>query len=84
MFYVYILYSQKLDKYYVGYTSDIEIRLHAYQNLGRSKYTSKGIPWILQYSEPYKNELEAMRREKAIKAMKSRKYIISLIELSRP
>jgi putative endonuclease len=57
--------------------------MHEYHNLGRSKFTSKGIPWKLKYSEPFETEIEAMRREKQIKKMKSRKYIISLIEQSR-
>ncbi len=83
MFYVYIIYSQKLDKFYIGYTSNIQIRMHEYHNLGRSMFTSKGIPWELKYSEPFETEIEAMRREKQIKKMKSRKYIINLIEQSR-
>jgi putative endonuclease len=57
--------------------------MHEYHNLGRSMFTSKGIPWELKYSEPFETEIEAMRREKQIKKMKSRKYIINLIEQSR-
>ncbi len=83
MFYVYIIYSQKLDKFYIGYTSNIQMRMHEYHNQGRSKFTSKGIPWEFKYSEPFETEIEAMRREKQIKNMKSRKYIISLIVQSR-
>ena len=84
MFYVYIIYSQKIDRFYVGYTTNIEIRIHQYHNLGRSNYTSKGIPWELKHFEAFESEIEAMRREKQIKKLKSRKYIHSLIEQSRP
>jgi len=84
MFYVYIIYSQKIDRFYVGYTSNIEMRIHQYHNLGRSNYTSKGIPWELKHFEAFESEIEAMRREKQIKKLKSRKYIHSLIEQSRP
>lgn len=59
------------------------MRIHEYHNQGRSKFTSKGIPWEFKYSETFETEIEAMRREKHIKNMKSRKYIISLIEQSR-
>jgi len=84
MFYVYIIYSQKIDRFYVGYTTNIEIRIHQYHNLGRSNYTSKGIPWELKHFEAFESEIEAMRREKQIKKLKSKKYILSLIEQSRP
>ena len=84
MYKVYIIYSETSDKYYVGYSSNLEVRLRDYHNQGRSRYTSKGIPWILMYSEEYGTELEAIRREREIKKVKSRKYLISLIEQSRP
>ena len=83
MFYVYIIYSQKLDKFYIGFTSNIQIRINEYHNQGRSKFTSRGTPWELSYSEIFQTEIEAMRREKQIKNKKSRKYILSLIEQSR-
>ena len=80
MFFVYIIYSQKLDKYYVGYTSDITIRLTEH-NTGISTYTSKANDWVLKYSsESFHTREEAMKRERAIKAKKSRKYIEWLIQ----
>ena len=75
--YTYILYSEKLNKYYIGACIDIERRLHEH-NIGHSKFTSTGIPWILKYSELFETLQEAKRRELAIKKMKSRKYIESL------
>ena len=83
MFYVYIIYSQKLDKFYIGYTTNIQMRIHQYHNQGRSKFTSRGIPWEFCYSESFETESEAIRREKQIKLMKSRKYILNLIEQSQ-
>jgi putative endonuclease len=62
MFLVYILYSAKLDKYYVGYTGDSEQRL-SYHNAGRVNFTSKGIPWALKYSENHPFEKDVIRRE---------------------
>jgi hypothetical protein len=40
MFYLYIIYSSKLDRYYVGYTADIEVRI-VQHNSGLSSFTSK-------------------------------------------
>ena len=77
--YTYILFSEKINKYYIGACTDIERRLYEH-NIGHSKFTSTGIPWILKYSETYDTLNEAKKRESAIKKMKSRKYIESLIK----
>ena len=75
--YTYIIYSLKLNKYYVGACTDLERRLHEH-NIGHSKFTSTGMPWILKYTEYFENLQKAKARELAIKKMKSRKYIESL------
>ena len=78
MYAMYILYSAKLDKYYVGSTNDIEKRLERH-NRGHSSYTRNGIPWKVVYSETYPTRSEAYCREQHIKEMKSRKYIEALL-----
>ena len=82
MAFTYILYSGKLDKYYVGSTLNKEERL-ARHNRGTEKFTSTGIPWIMVYSESFDLALDARRREMEIKRKKSRKYIQWLIDSSR-
>ncbi len=77
--FIYILYSVKLNKYYVGACTDVERRLHEH-NIGHSKFTSTGIPWILKHSEKFETLQEAKKRELNIKKMKSRKYIEGLFE----
>ncbi|WP_407944218.1 GIY-YIG nuclease family protein [Marinifilum fragile] len=81
MYYVYILQSQQDQSYYIGYTSNIEIRL-TYHNQGRSRYTRKKIPWLLMYSEKYNSKREALIREKFLKNQKSRVLIEELISSS--
>ena len=78
MFTVYILFSSSIDKYYVGYTNDLERRLTEH-NRKKGKYTDGGIPWRLVYQEEYESKIEAMNREKFIKSQKSRQYILSII-----
>lgn len=51
--YTYILFSAKLNKYYIGACTDIDRRLYEH-NIGHSKFTSTGIPWILKYTETFK------------------------------
>ena len=75
--YTYILFSTKLNKYYVGACIDLERRMYEH-NIGHSKFTSTGVPWELMYTEIFESLPEAKKRELAIKKMKSRKYIESL------
>ena len=81
MFFVYILFSQKNQKYYVGSSQDVEVRLLRH-NKGHSSFTKNGIPWILVYKESFATRTEAVQREKYIKSQKSTIYIQNLISLS--
>ena len=78
MFTLYILYSKSIDIYYVGYTNNIDRRLSEH-NRKKGKFTDKGIPWELVYSENFENKKQAMEREKLIKNKKSRSFIIEII-----
>ena len=78
MYTVYILYSEKLNRYYVGYTNDIARRISEH-NRPKGKYTDLGIPWKIVHSESYSTKKEAMQREKFIKSKKSKAFIISII-----
>jgi putative endonuclease len=79
MYTVYILYSAKLDRYYVGFTAQsVQERLQ--KHLGsHSGFTSKVKDWIIVYLETYQTKQEATKREKEIKRWKSRKKIEALI-----
>lgn len=74
----YIIYSSKIDRYYIGSCEDIISRLRIH-NQGRNKSTKKGVPWELKYTEKYNTRSEAQSREMLIKRKKSRIYIQSLI-----
>ena len=78
--YVYILYSAKLDRYYVGASADVEQRL-AFHNhpLETRKFTAKGIPWKLCVSIDFQTKKEALSAERKIKMSKSRIIIEKII-----
>ena len=81
MFYVYILYAEKHDIYYVGYTSNYNQRLieHNTQEFFNT-YTSKYRPWKLAtVFQCGTNESDALKLERYIKKQKSRKLIEQLI-----
>ena len=78
MAYMYIIYSEKLDKYYIGACTDLKRRLYEH-NIGHSKFTGTGVPWGIVYKEEFESLPVAKKRELAIKKMKSRKYIEKLV-----
>jgi len=79
MWFVYILYSDKIDRYYIGVTDNLEWRLERH-NAGWGKYTKRGTPWKIVYHESYVSKSEALKRERQIKNRKSRTYIEALIK----
>ncbi len=79
--FVYILFSQPLNKYYVGSTPDLDRRLIEH-NRGKEKFTKTGLPWLLVYKEIFEQLKQARQREFYIKKMKSRTYIEKLISLA--
>jgi putative endonuclease len=51
MYFIYIIYSKKLDRYYVGTTDDIEKRLGEHNSgFYSDAFTVKGAPWELSLS----------------------------------
>jgi putative endonuclease len=78
MFYVYLLYSEKCDQYYVGYCSSVEERL-ARHNAGFVTATRNCRPYKLCQYKEFETEIEAIREERRIKKQKSRSYIEWLI-----
>ena len=81
MYFIYILYSPSSDIYYLGYTEDVDKRLFMHNNPIKSCYTSKHKPWVLKISFSVgDNKTLALKLERKIKKMKSRKYLESLID----
>lgn len=77
-FYVYVLQSLKDFSFYIGQCDDLDRRMSKHFD-GFSKYTASKRPLRLVYFEMYFSRSEAIKREKAIKSQKSRKYIENLI-----
>ncbi|WP_026776843.1 GIY-YIG nuclease family protein [Polaribacter sp. Hel_I_88] len=80
MFIVYILFSEKLNKYYIGFTSDLNARIIRH-NQGGNSFTGKTNDWKIVYTEEFEEKTEAINREKQIKGWKSRKMVEKLISL---
>ncbi|MEO5641995.1 MAG: GIY-YIG nuclease family protein [Bacteroidia bacterium] len=77
MFYIYVIFSEKVCKKYTGHTEDIETRLIQH-NLGLlGVYTKNKGPWSLIYKEEFETRSEAIAREKFLKSGKGRDFIKS-------
>ena len=76
--FVYILYSEKASRYYIGSTSNPEERIQRH-NAGATPSTKNGRPWKIVYSEICSSKTEALKRENYLKRMKSRLYLEDLI-----
>lgn len=78
LFFVYILYSLTKDKFYIGFTSNLEERIIRHNQKSKG-FTGKINDWKMIYSEAYNTKSEALAREKQIKSWKSRIKIQQLI-----
>ncbi|WP_242695864.1 GIY-YIG nuclease family protein [Desertivirga brevis] len=78
MYIVYILYSSSLNKYYIGSTSNLPERLRKH-NTKHKGFTGGPSDWEVAFMEKYERKEDALKREKQIKAWKSRIMIERLI-----
>src|SRR5690606_10526191 len=76
----YILFSERIQSFYVGFTTEpIDVRLDRH-NSGyyHDKWTSRGVPWKVFLIIPCTNAAQARKIEAHIKKMKSKSYIQNL------
>src|SRR5690348_12539506 len=81
-FTVFGLEEQRVERFYVGYSEVPDRRLNEH-NSGKVKSTRNFRPWKKIYQEEFETELLAIRRERYIKSMKSKKFIQELVDTSR-
>ncbi len=76
---VYILFSVKLGKYYIGQTEALSERLTLHNNKEFPHSSTKaGVPWIVFFNIECQSRKQAVKIEVHIKRMKSSKYVESL------
>ena len=81
-YYIYILYSNDIDRYYVGYSQNPWIRFEQHLSNTSDKYTGKAKDWILEaVFEAAKTKGVALKIERFIKKQKSRTLIMQLCNL---
>ena len=81
MFYIFIIYSDLTDKFYLGYSANPFIRLQQHIESKGDKYTGIASDWKLKAIFKVSSiEADAMKIEKFIKKQKSRKLIERLCD----
>ena len=81
MFYVYVLYSLKDFRLYIGYTSNLRRRFREHEN-GLVKSTKKRRLFQLLYYEAYICKINAERRERFYKSGRGREVIKKILRES--
>ena len=79
MYYVYILYSEKCNRHYIGYSKDLQERLDRH-NGGMVTATKNCSPYTIKANKAFPTEIEAKKEELRLKKLKSRKYLEWLIQ----
>jgi putative endonuclease len=75
MFFVYIIYSHKVHKKYIGQTEDLTLRVEQHNSNYFQSYTNNKGPWELIHSESYATRSEAVLRERYLKSGVGREWI---------
>jgi putative endonuclease len=77
-FIVYILFSETKNRFYIGFTSNLEERLIRHNQKSKG-FTGSVDDWKVVYTENYQTKELAHQRELQIKSWKSRMKIQELI-----
>ena len=72
--FVYLIRSLKTEKFYAGWTTDLNRRLQEH-NDGKSYYTSRSKPWELIGYETFSDSNEAKIRERKLKRNPRMSYL---------
>ncbi|HEX4956664.1 MAG TPA: GIY-YIG nuclease family protein [Lacibacter sp.] len=79
MFFVYILYSEKFDRFYIGQTENIADRLERHNN-GYEKATRPYTPWILKCVIKKSTRGEALILERKLKNLNREKLQLFIMK----
>jgi putative endonuclease len=79
---VYILFSVTKNRYYIGFTSDLEQRVLRHNQISKG-FTGNVNHWEVVYNESFSSKAEAVKRELQIKSWKSRLKIVELINAQK-
>ncbi len=77
-YYLYILYSSSIDRYYVGTSHDPHMRVKYHNSFPRG-YTRRGRPWKLVYIKEFASRSIARKWEEWLKQQKNRVLLEKIV-----
>nr|WP_321229506.1 GIY-YIG nuclease family protein [uncultured Psychroserpens sp.] len=77
---VYILSSEKINRLYISYSSNLTVRLLFHENPEKRKFTYNADDWIVYYKIDCISKSQGLAIEAHIKRMKSKIYIQNLLK----
>jgi putative endonuclease len=83
MYFVYVLYSQKDKKLYIGFTKNLDDRIRKHKEGGVNS-TRHRIPLELIYYEAFKDKRDATKREYFLKRGRGREFLKKILKHSLP
>ena len=81
-FHVYILYSEKINSFYKGQTSNLTERLYRHNNR-YEKATKAGAPWKLIWSSEKPSRSEALSLERKLKNLSVKRTLLFILKYSQ-
>ena len=78
-YYVYILYSERLSKFYKGSTSNLDLRVKRH-NSGYETYTKTGLPWRLIWHTEKSTKSASMILEEKLKNLSVQRSVDFMIK----
>ena len=78
-YYVYVLQSGKDEKFYIGFTSNLEQRITDHKR-GKNISTASRLPVELIFYEAYLSKKDALRREKYFKTSKGKMVLRQMLK----
>ncbi len=73
--FVYVLFSESLQKHYVGSTEDLHKRL-AHHNAGQNRWSKRGRPWRMIWSRQVPDKKTALQLETSIKKRGASRFLL--------
>ena len=66
---VYVLHSEKYDKIYIGYTSNLTQRFKSHNELGTKGWTVKYRPWKIVHTEEFETKKRSEQKRKTVEVL---------------
>jgi putative endonuclease len=77
MYITYIIFSQKLNKFYTGQTIDLKRRIEEH-NRGKTPFMASGMPWQIIFTKEFNSRRESLKLEKFIKKRGAERFLDDL------